>query len=419
MSREKNNLIAGLDIGSSFVKLAIGSMVESGRGEELQILGVAKVVSEGVNKGVFSSIEDVVSSVSSCLEQAERIIGAPIDTVWAGISGNKIIVQNSRGHAIVSKADNEITEQDVERAIETSKSIATPLNYEVLHVAPYGFSVDGQPGIKDPVGMTGVRLEVDTKIVLGQSSQIKNITRAIYRTGTEIEDVVLSILAEAELLLSNKQKELGVVLIDIGGQTTSLAVYEEGELLHTATIPVGSAHITNDLAVGLRTSVEYVEKIKLQYAECLSGVYSRRRGEIDLQDFGAPESEPFKLKDIDSIIGARVEEMMSLVERELRSVQKNGMLPAGAVFTGGGSKLPGITELAKNILRLPTAMGQPFGFTSAMEKAADPSYSSAVGLVKYGSRILYQNSSHGSWHSGKGVSKIKSAFKKAFKSIIP
>jgi cell division protein FtsA len=420
MNREQNNLIAGLDIGSSFVRIAVGNIMPQGRNDQvLQILGITETPSEGVNKGIITGIEDVVSSVSACLEQAERLVGAPIENITAGISGVQTIIQDGHGYVVVSKSDNEIIKQDVDRAIETSKSVATPLNYEVLHVAPRSFIVDGQNGIKDPVGMTGVRLEVDTKIVLGQSSQIKNLTRAIYRTGLEIDAIVLSILANAELLLSSKQKELGVALINIGASTTSIVVYEEGELLHLAVIPAGSAHISNDLAVGLRAPVDLVERVKLQYEECLTGSFSKRRGEIDLFDFGASDHDIFKLKDVSLIIQARVEEIMSLIDNELKKIKKSGMLPAGAVFTGGGAKLPGMVEIGKNILRLPVFLARPTGFISASDQTNDPSYSTAVGLIKYTAKSLDHEGSGGFWKSVKSSGRKVLGVKDFFKSLIP
>lgn len=421
MSRDENNLIAGLDIGSSAVRIAVSNMVErEGEPPVLQILGAAEVPSEGVSKGVITSIEDVVSSISSCLEQAERMVGVPLDSVWAGISSAQIMTQNSHGYIIVSKADNEITEQDMDRALESSKSVSTPLNYEILHVSPRSFCVDGQSGIKMPVGMTGVRLEVDTKIILGQSSQIKNLTRAIWRTGLQIDDLVLSIIADANLLLTNRQKDLGVVLVNLGGQTTSLAVYEEGDLLHVTVLPVGSAHITNDLAVGLRSPVDVVEKLKIQYGDCSSEVLGRR-GTIDLNELGSETHEVFKLRDVNSIIHARVEEIMFLIDKELKKIQRSGLLPAGVVFTGAGAKLAGLVDAAKRNLRLPATIGYPSGLMSATDKINDSGFSTAIGLVKWGGDMLGYDKRLGSgwWNSLKNSFKLKHKLQKTISSLIP
>lgn len=270
--------------------------------------------------------------------------------------------------------------------------------------------------------MTGMRLEVDTKIILGQSSQIKNFTRAIYRAGLEIDDLVLSILASANLLLTERQKDLGVVLVNIGGQTTSLAIYEEGDLLHTAVLPIGSAHITNDLAVGLRASVDVVEKLKIEQGSC-SFDAREKRNEIDLFDLGALDHDLFKARDISSIIQARVEEIMYLVDQELKKVQRSGLLPAGVVLTGAGAKLPGIVDEAKKNLRLPASIGQPFGLMSSADKINDPGYSTAIGLVKWGSEMLGagERREGGSdiWGAIKKTFGIKNKLRKTISSLIP
>ncbi len=388
MSRSVQNLLVGLDIGSYAVRLAVGNLILHKQGlTEVQILGCVETPAEGMNKGVITNIEDVVSSISSCLEQAERITGNSIESVFVGIPGSQIISQNSRGYAVVSKADNEITESDKWRAVESSKSVATPLNYEVLHVAPRSFIVDGQVGVKEPVGMTGVRLEVDTKIILGQSSQMKNLTRAVYRTGIEIDAMILSLIAVADTVLSPKQKELGVVLVNIGSTTTSLIVYEDGELLHLTVLPIGGIHITNDLAVGLRSHVDVVEKLKVEYGNCSSDSLNSKEV-FDLFDFGSLEHDKVKEKEVSMIISARAEEIMFLIDKELKKIGKSGLLPSGVVFVGGGAKLPGILEIARKYLRLPASLGLPFGLISATDKINDPSYTTAISLVKWGADYI-------------------------------
>ncbi|MFA5128284.1 MAG: cell division protein FtsA [Patescibacteria group bacterium] len=422
---KREETICGLDIGSSAIRIAFGRPVEDGPDGAMQILGMVEVPSEGVSKGLVNSIEDVVSSVSSCLETAEQTFGVPIESVWLGISGTQTMLQNSRGYSAVAKSDNEISSADVERALESSKSVSTPLNYEILHVAPRSFNVDGQSGIKDPIGMTGMRLEVDTKIILGQSAQIKNLTRAVYRAGTEINDVVLSPLAVAGLLLTSRQKDLGVVLINIGAQTTSVTVYEEGDLLHAATIPVGSAHITNDLAVGLRTSVDIVDKLKITYGDCSPEAY-RASDEVDLFELGAPDHDVFKMKDVSSIVQARVEELFGMVDQELKKIQRSGLLPAGAVLTGGGSQLRGIVDEAKKNLRLPVVMGYPLGLIGAADQVNNPSFSTAISLVKWGGNMLAadfrrsrSSGGRGLFNSFKDTFGIKNKIKKTISSLIP
>ncbi len=421
MKNHQGNLISGLDIGSNFVRMVVGQLVEKdNQGEELQILGATEFPSEGVQKGVISSIEDVVSSVSACLERVERMVGVPIDSAWVGISGLHILSQTSKGVIAVSKANNEITEEDVGRAIEAARSIATPLNYEVLHVLPKNYTVDGQTGIKDPTSMTGVRLEVDTQIILGSSSQIKNLTKAVYRAGLDIEDLVLSVAATAETVVTKRQKELGVMVVNLGGATTSIAVFEEGQLIHTSIIPIGSQLITNDIAVGLRTSVDIAERVKIEYGDCRVDLTSKK-DEIDLFDLGSGEHELAKKKYLSEIISARVEEILQKVDNELRKIQRSGLLPAGVMLTGGGAKLPGIVEMAKKVLRLPANLGYPINVISVTDKVNDLGFSTAVGLVKWGSQ-MQSSGGYGKPRSNnvfKGGGKAFDFLKKTFKSLIP
>lgn len=420
MKKGAENLIAGLDIGSSSIRFVIGQMVfrENEHEPELQILGAASVPSAGVHKGVINSIEDVVSSISACLEQAENMVGVPINSSWVGISGLHIISQHSKGVVAVSKVDNEISEEDVHRAIEASRAIATPLNYEVLHVLPKSFSIDGQTNVKDPVGMTGIRLEVDSQIILGSASQIKNLTKAVYRTGTSIEDLVLGILAAAEAVVTPRQKEIGVMVVNIGVSTTSLVVFEEGEIIHTAILPIGSEHITNDVAIGLRTTIDIAEAVKIEYGDCSPGQISKR-DEINLGELGSPEQEMVKKQYVSEIIEARVEEILQKIDQELHKIKRSSLLPSGVVFTGGGSKLPGLTELAKKQLRLPAVLGYPLNVLSVTDKVNDLSFSTAVGLVKWGS--VMQGSGWGS-SQGNGLKKVSQAgsqLRKWLKQLIP
>jgi cell division protein FtsA len=421
MKNNQGNLISGLDIGSNFVRMVVGQVVSRENNvEELQILGAAEFPSEGVQKGVINSIEDVVSSISACLERVERMVGVPVDTCWVGISGLHILSQTSKGVIAVSKANNEIAEEDVSRAIEAARSIATPLNYEVLHVLPKQYTVDGQAGIKDPTAMTGVRLEVDTQIILGSSSQIKNLTKAVYRAGLDIEDLVLSIIATAEAVVTKRQKELGVMVVNLGGATTSLAVFEEGQLIHTAIIPIGSQLITNDVAVGLRTSVDVAERVKLEYGDCRIELGSKK-DELDLFEVGSGEHELIKKKYLNEIISARAEEVLQKVDNELRKIQRSGLLPAGVVFTGAGAKLPGLIELSKKVLRLPSNLGYPINVISVTDKVNDLGFATAVGLVKWGSIMgvgrIQTKSGMGNVFRGSG--KVMDQVKKLFKTLIP
>lgn len=375
----KENIITGLDIGTTMIRVVVGQV----NGDSLNIMAAVEIPAEGVSKGVVTSIEDAVSSVASSLEKAERLSGLPIENVYVGISGSHIISEDSNGVVAVSKADGEIKEDDVERVIEAAQAVATPPNYEILHVIPRSFTVDNQSSIKDPIGMTGVRLEVDAQIIQGLSTQVKNLTKCVYRTGVDIDDLVLGILAASESVLTKRQKELGVALINIGGSTTSLAVFEEGDILHTAILPIGSAHITNDIAIGLRTSVDVADDIKLTYGTCDINNIGKKK-EIDLSEFSDVEEGKVSMKQVTEIIEARVEEIFNLVNEELEKIERIGLLPAGIVFTGGGSKLPGIIEYAKKQLKLPASLGTNQIVVSAIDKINDLSFSTALGLVVWG-----------------------------------
>jgi cell division protein FtsA len=421
MRRDAQNLIAGLDIGSSAIRLAVGQYVEGVESDgdvSLQILGAVEAPSAGVRNGTINSIEDVVSSVSACLEEAERMVGAPIKSVWVAVSGQKIISQPSRAYVAVSKGDNEITREDVLRVIESSKSVATPINYEVLHVLPKSFSIDGQSNIKDPVGMTGIRLEVDSQIILGPTPQIKNLTRAVFRTGLNIDGLVLNVIAASDAVLTEQQKEIGVVVVNIGVATTSVVVYEEGEIIHTAIISAGSGHVTNDLALGLRTSVDVAEAVKIEYGDCSPGNVARRE-DIDLQTLGSPNQEFVKKQFVNEIVESRMEEIMQLIDNDLKKIDRNGKLPAGVVFTGGGAKIPGLTDLARKKMRLPAVLGYPLNMSSVTDKINDLSFTTAIGLVKWGATEGEMGSGGGTGIRITPISKSFALVRKWVKNLIP
>lgn len=415
-----DDYITGLDIGSTAVRIAVGQRT-SGDKQGLQIIGAAEVPSEGMSKGVVTSIEDAVSSVSACLERAERMVGFEIERVWVGISGSHVLSQTSKGVVGVSRPDGEIREEDVERAVDAARTVATPANYEILHVIPKSFTVDGQTGIKDPVGMSGIRLEVDAEIIQGLTAQIKNITKCVYRTGLEIEDLVLSVLANAEAVLTSRQKELGVAVVNIGGSTTSVIVFEEGDVLHTIVLPIGSEHITSDIAIGLRTSIDLAEVLKVRYGTA-SPKDVGRRDDIDLNEFGAAESEAVSRKYVAEIIEARAEEIFEKVDKELKRVGRSGLLPAGIVLTGGGAKLPGIVDVAKRKLRLPVSLGTPMGVTAITDRVGDLAFATAVGLVVWGSRLQHAQAGNAFGKVlGKmsGVGQMTKSMKKWFGHLLP
>jgi len=348
------NIIAGLDIGSSNIRVVVGQLNKNTNdNEQLNVIGVIEVPALGMNKGSVVSIEDTVSSISACLEKAERMIGLPIENVWVGIGGTHINSQESNGVIAIARTNGEIQENDVGRVIEAARAVAAPVNYEVLHVIPKSFSIDNQTGVKDPIGMSGIRLEVTTQVIRGLSSQIKNLTKSIYRTGLDINDLVLSVLAAGEAVLSVRQKELGVALVDIGAATTKLIVFEEGDVIHVSILPLGADHITADLAIGLQTSLDVAERIKLDIGSALVKEFNKE-DEVNLRDYGG-EDQTFSKKYIAEIIEARVEEIFQKVDLELQKINRSGLLPAGVVLIGGGSKLPGMIEVGKKKTMLPAS----------------------------------------------------------------
>lgn len=407
----KESIICGLDIGSSAVRVVVG---QPSPDDSVTILAAVESPAEGVSKGMVSGIEDAISSVSQALEKAERLSGVEIRNAYVGISGNHIISQDSHGVVAVGKANGEIQEDDVERVIEAAQAVATPPNYEIIHVIPRTFTVDGQTGIKDPVGMSGVRLEVDAQIIQGLSSQIRNVTKCIYRTGLDINDLVLGILATSEAVLDKKQKDLGVVLVNIGSHITSMAVFEEGDVLHTAIIPVGASHVTSDIAIGLRTAIDIAENLKIDVGTTLPQNVARKE-EVDLEQYGAENSEKVSVKTIAEIIEARYEEIFNMVDKELQSIDRSGMLPAGVVLTGGGAKIDGVVELARKQFKLPALLAKPQLQVTAIEKAKDQTFSTALGLMLWGVELERSQEGQGVWQKiipGTGLlHKAKNLFK--------
>lgn len=415
--KRKTELVTGIDIGSTAIRIAVGKISYDGRGVgEIQIIGAAEAPSSGVRKGIVNSIEEAISSISSTVEQVERLIGLPVEHTWVGITGSHIVSQESRGVISVAKTDGEISREDIERAIEASRMTAAPLNYEIMHVIPRTFVVDGQVGIKDPIGMTGMRLEIDTQIIHGVSSHLKNVTKAIYRAGLDIDDIVLSVIATGDVVATARQKELGTMVVNIGGSTTSMVVYEGGDVIHTVVLPIGSEHITNDLALGLRTSINIAEKIKIEYGECNpKGINKKEKITINNSE---GLQEVVLRQYIAKIIGARVAEILEKIDLELQSINRSGLLPAGVIFTGGGAKISGLTELSKDILRLPSTLGYPIDIPSISPHSNDLSFASAIGLVKWGTNIYHGNSKSKPVLFG-AANKVWKQFRKAGRWLMP
>ena len=404
----KSHIIAGLDLGTSSIKLLLAEKnQESG---QLEVLGSISIPSFGVRRGVVVDIKEVSQKISEALFHAEQQTGLKIRDVYVNVNGTHLSSVLSRGTVVVSRADEKISREDIDRAIQAAQAFALPSNKEILDIHPQEFIVDGQGQIKEPSDMRGIRLEVEVLALCSFSPYIKNLTSAVLDSGLQILDIVPTPLVSARAVLTPQQKELGVCSIDIGAGTTNMAVYEEGNLIHIAVFPVGSEHITNDIAVYLKTDVAIAERIKQDFGSCAwKGGDKKEKIKLS-ENFENGDTLAFSRKALARIIEARVLEIFGFVQKELKQVKTKGQLPAGVVITGGGAKLPRITELAKKELRLPCRLGYAGGLVG-LDK--DLALSSVVGLV------LWQEEASGAKgiigkgeHSGKAFfSKIKKLFK--------
>lgn len=417
----KDRIIAGIDLGSSSVRLAAARVIAGGeRRDSLSFVGAVEVPSYGISKGSIKSIEDVVSSVSACLEQAERQVGIPIPSALIGLASPAIQCQIMRGVVGVTHQGNEIRSEDVDRSVESAKASINPANFEVIHVLPRRYSIDGQQVVKDPVGMQGIRLESEVLVVQAQASYIRNIYKVAERARIDIESCLFSPLAAAYAVTTPRDREVGVIVVNIGAATTSFSIYEEGDLLHASVIPIGSDHITADIAIGLRTSLESAERIKKEVITAYSEEVSRQ-DMIDLAHFGGTQSEIVGLRFVSDVAQARAEELFERIEKELKAIGRSGMLPAGIILVGGGAKLRGMIQVAKQVLRLPARLGAAQHIeASAPELLRDPAFAPAVGLVQWG----FEDDQRGydgdySGGSGEVLKKLGSKLHKVYKSFLP
>ncbi len=410
MARSK--IVASLDIGSSKIRTVVG--VQEDESVAPNIIGVGISPSTGLRKGAVIDVEETINSISSSLEDAERMAGEPINHVFLGIGGNHIESLNSRGVIAIAQHGNEISEDDVDRVIEAAQAVTIPSNRRILRIIPKTFTVDEQKGIKYPVGMTGIRLEVECHIVTGFEPTIKNLEKCVLQSGVDIDDIIPGCLAPAEAVLSKRQKELGTVVVDIGCGGTSISVFEDGATIHTAMIPVGGENVTNDIAIGIRTSIDTAEKVKIEYGSVLPEDVNERET-IDLSLISKIDTHLVSKKQVTEIIQARYHEIFLLVKEELAKIHRDGMLPAGIILTGAGSKIPGAIDLAREVLNLPAQIGFPQNYDGVVDKIDDPAYATAIGLLIWGSRF------DGRQHAGlkslnlkKGFTSIKSWVKNLF-----
>lgn len=371
----RKDLLIGIDVGSHKVACVIGRIQPEG----VDIIGVGSAKSAGVRKGMVVDIEETISSLSAALEDAERMSGISVNEALVSINGQHIESEGARGIITVTRTENDISELDVERAVDAARSTSTPPNREIIHSIPYTFILDGQSGIKDPVGMTGVRLEVETTLITGSTSTLKNLTKCLNQAGVAVSEYVYTPLAVAKAVTTKEQRNIGVVVIDLGADTTSYAVYEEEQLLGVGNIPIGSGHITNDLAIGLRTGISVAEKIKLDYGTAQPSELTEKKIDGGLVGY---EGGDIDMQLVSEIIEARLNEILVMIRDHLRKINRDSMLPAGAIFTGGGAKQRGLISLAKDSLKLPAAVGELTTEVSGMvDNVLEPQYATSVGLL--------------------------------------
>ncbi len=402
---KKEEFFVGLDIGSNKISVVVGQPEE---GNTVKIIGVGTSHVSGLRKGVVTEIEETVSGISEAVELAERCCGFTIDHANVNINGGHIHSTNSKGVVAVGRADQEITKNDMLRAEEAAQAIQIPPNKEIIHVIPRYFIIDNQEGVKDPHGMTGVRLEVEALIVTLSSQVQKTLGKCVAQAGIRVDDLVITPLASAKAVLDKRQRELGCAVIDIGAETTGLSIFEDDSLLYTNVFPIGASSVTNDIAIGLRTSVDVAEKVKVKYGNAFYKNVPEKE-KIDLSAIDIKEEGVFSKRHIAEIAEARMEEIFKIAREDLKRLKKDVLLPAGIILTGGGAKLDGIDILAKDCFKLPVEIGKPHSLNGLTEKVYDTSMSTSVGLMLYAfeERIGFS----GSNKTSNVLSKVRGIFK--------
>jgi len=378
--KQERNLIVGLDIGTSKVVAIVG---EINSDNEIDIIGIGSHPSRGLKKGVVVNIESTVQSIQRAIEEAELMAGCQINSVFAGIAGSHIRSLNS--HGIVAIRDKEVGHADVERVIDAARAVAIPADQKILHIIPQEFIIDNQEGIMEPVGMSGVRLEAKVHMITGAVSAAQNIIKCVRRCGLEVDDVILEQLASSYSVLTDDEKELGVCMVDIGGGTTDIAVFTEGSIRHTAVIPIAGDQVTNDIAVALRTPTQYAEEIKIKYGCALRQLASEEES-IEVPSVGDRPPRRLARLTLADVVEPRYEELMLLIQNELRRSGFEELIAAGIVLTGGSSKMEGLIELAEEVFHIPVRLGMPQYVHGLVDVIRNPIYATGAGLLLFGHR---------------------------------
>jgi cell division protein FtsA len=410
------SIVTALDIGSSKVTTIIAALED---GKEPKVIGVATYPSRGLKKGVIVNIEEAINSIAASLEAAERMAGLTVSSVYISINGKHITSTNNRG--VVAVAQDEISTDDVFRAIESARTVSIPPSREILHVIPRQFSVDTQGGIKDPVGMSGTRLEVDAHIISATSTALHNLVKVVQQLGLKVDDIVFSGWAASSAVLTNTEKELGVMLLDIGGGTTSITTFVEDSITYSGSVPFGGINITSDLAIGLRVSLEDSDKIKVNAVDLIKEMREKDKKEkvekiedekskkggavIDISRLQVEGQKTISKKLFDEIIEARLSEIFDLVLSQVEQSRNEARLPAGVVITGGTALVPNITSIAKKVLGIPARIGYPKGLGGLTDEINNPAYAVAQGLILYGAQDEGYNSRTSNISSGSSAKK--------------
>jgi cell division protein FtsA len=402
----KSKIVSSIDIGSSKIAVLIAQFHDEDTLGKIHIVGASSAKSRGVRKGQIVNIDEAVSAINEAVESAERMAGYNISKAWVSVGGSHIGSQNSHGVVAVSQPQGEISAEDSRRVLEAARAVSLPVSSEIIHVLPREYTVDSQEGVRDPVGMTGVRLEVDTHIITGSSPVIKNLSKCISEIGCDVNGLVFSGLAAGDAVLSDTEKELGVILVDIGGGTMSIAIYVEGALSYSHVIPVGAANVTKDLAAGLRISLDSAEALKI-----FMGKDKTKDDDIDISSLNLPEELKTVSRKtlVEGIIRPRLNEMFQLISGEVKKSSLYGLTPSGLVISGGGALTVGLIESAKRIMGMPVRIGIPTNLSGLVDEVDNPSYAVSVGLIKYAKNMADEFAPGGSIFSLSslpGVNKI-------------
>jgi len=381
---EYEAILVALDVGTSKVVVLVGEVTNDGA---LDIIGKGMMPTTGVKKGLVNNIDQTVSSIHGAIEQAERLSGLRLEAAFVGVGGDHLESLNSRGTVAVSGAHREITREDIERATEVARAVTIPSNREVLHVLPRDFTVDGQEGVKDPEGMSAIRLEVTTHIVHGGATALQNLTKCVRQAGVRPDELVVSAIASGEAVLTETERELGVAVADIGAGTTDLALYADGSPFYTSVIPLGGVNVTNDIAIGLRTNLTAAEQLKLQFGSAdAKGEGPDSEAPVEIIDDGV--ARPARKSDVTEIVDARMHELFEKIGEEMSEHAAAHRLPAGLVLTGGTSQLVNAAELARDVLGIPVRVASPEGVGGLTDHLLTPQYGTAIGLLLWAARVV-------------------------------